>query len=60
LFEDPRAWHRAQTNAFSGSVVEWVDVPDVKRHGFAGCGALTPWQVKQDTPDPPPENPAPW
>jgi hypothetical protein len=60
LFEDPRVWHRAQANAFSGSVVAWVNVPEVKRHGLAGCGAPTPWQVKQDTFEPPPEKSAPW
>jgi hypothetical protein len=57
--EDPEKWQPEQTAAFPGSVVAWLD-PDEAFQGLAGCGAFTPWQVKQDTPDPPPAKPLPW
>jgi hypothetical protein len=61
LFGDPGKWHCAQTGAFAGSVVVWVyAVPAEARHGLGACGALTPWQVKQETSAPPPEKLLPW
>ena len=40
------------------SVFVWVY--GEPRHGLGACGAFTPWQVKQETPAPPPEKLFPW
>lgn len=42
----PLVWQMAQAVALPGSVLVWV-LP-VPRQGLGECGALTPWQVKQE------------
>ncbi|MGE5752067.1 MAG: hypothetical protein ACM319_00315 [Deltaproteobacteria bacterium] len=61
MFGEPGKWHCAHTAAFPVSaVVVWVYVePAEARQGLAECGASTPWQVKHDTCEPPPEKPTP-
>jgi len=51
-------WQSAQTGALSGFVSVWVMAPSLQ--GVLGWGALTSWQVKQDTAEIPPEKSAPW
>ncbi len=61
LFCDPEKWHPAQTSAFAVSVLVCVKaVAPGMRQGLRGCGALTPWQVEQAIPAPPPEKLLPW
>jgi hypothetical protein len=55
---EPFVWQSAQTDALPGFVVVWVRDPPLQ--GAAGCGALTPWQVKQDVLAMPPAKSAPW
>jgi hypothetical protein len=54
----PFVWQSAQTVALSGLVFACVVAALLQ--GADGCGALTPWQVKQDTLTMPPEKSAPW
>jgi hypothetical protein len=54
----PFVWQSAQTEALSGLVFACVVAALLQ--GADGCGALTPWQVKQDALTMPPEKSAPW
>lgn len=56
---EPARWHWAQMGALEGSVVAWVQVAE-SFQGLGGCGAGTPWQLWQDTPEPSPPKVLPW